>query len=264
MDRELRTVSNVTDSNATLEGTFSRFYLKRTPGWEAEFISQYNSVGMVTLDGITSREDFVTIARRFGDIYRHRDSDFDGLTTIANSSNGNRDVGFKGFTAAGLDMHTDRSGIPNPPHMLGMWCKRQADRGGDSAFVDGRELFLQCARFNASLLELLTSPRTAVFGGPIDPFVGSVFNKTECGSWSLRFRSDELGFFCLPLANRIGEFTGMLTALAITFRLMQGQAYFCNQHRWLHGRTAFIGTREMYRALVVARSGSRLAIGFST
>lgn len=74
--------------------TFAHFHVDvRHPNWRDKFVNRYNSDGMVTVDGLGSREEFVELSKSFGVIFPHRDSEADGLTKIASSGTAGNGVG---------------------------------------------------------------------------------------------------------------------------------------------------------------------------
>ena len=167
-------------------------------GWKAAFVEQFNENGIVTLEDVRDRASFLALLADLGDLCPHRDSEPDGLTRIASNGAVLQGIGYRGFTSEGMDVHTDRSGVPNPPAMLSMWCQQQALEGGESVLVDAKAVFDRCRKYSPSLLEDMRRPNSVVFGGPRDPYVGSVFEQQPDLSWTARFRSDELGFFLAP------------------------------------------------------------------
>lgn len=70
------------------------------------------------------------------------------------------------------------------------------------------------------------------------------------GSICLRFRYDSLGYYTAPVCTVLPIFLNLLERHTISFTLQKQQGYILQNGRWLHGRTAFRGEREMYRVLV--------------
>lgn len=63
----------------------AHFLDHEAPGAPARFVEQLREVGLVTLDGLATREAVLSFASRVMTISPHRDSDPDGLTTIRDS-----------------------------------------------------------------------------------------------------------------------------------------------------------------------------------
>ncbi|WP_416332450.1 TauD/TfdA family dioxygenase [Laceyella tengchongensis] len=49
--------------------------------------------------------------------------------------------GYSAFTTGSLSLHTDRSGVENPPDLLVFYCIEPAEQGGESLFADGRLVY---------------------------------------------------------------------------------------------------------------------------
>lgn len=220
--------------------------------WEELLVEQFNRDGLVSLGGVQSRDEFIHILSRLGRLFPHRDSEKDGLTRIASDGKVIDRTGYLGFSTDGMDVHTDRSGIENPPDILAMWCRQQACEGGESIFVDGRELFQRCRKFSPALFQAITRSNSVALGGAERLFLGSVFRQRSDGWWEIRFRSDELGYFTASLLQYLPELKGLFAGLAISFTLLPGQCYIASNNRWLHGRSSYSGPREMYRGLLHA------------
>jgi hypothetical protein len=133
-----------------------------------------------------------------------------------------------------------------------MLCKSPAPIGGDSVLVDGYEIrAVLASRFPEALREL-SRPASVVFGGGDAFHAGAIFEDGP-GGIHIRFRYDNLAYFSPPLIPLMPSFLSLLDERAFSFRLGAGQGYIVDNRRWLHGRTAFSGPREMHRLLVRRR-----------
>ena len=206
--------------------------------------------GLVTFDGIQSSGELLQLCSRLGTIVKHRDADEAGLTRIAKRSDMQPGEGYQAFTASHLTLHTDGSSISEPPTLVVLWCERPAAEGGASLFVDGNQLYQVLANEYPQVLETLSTPNSALFAGSETPVYGSIFSTGPDGSICVRFRYDGLGYYAAPVCSVLPIFLGLLERYTIAFRLQKQQGYILQNGRWLHGRTAFRGEREMYRVLV--------------
>lgn len=215
--------------------------------------------GRVLLDGASSPDDLLRLARSIATTMPHRDSDAAGLTTIADVG-GQMRSGFAGFSARALNPHTDRSGIANPPVLLMMSCGESANSGGECVIIDGKAVYDDLAEFNPKALRALSSPRSVLFGGAAG-YLGSIF--TRIGDRvAVRLRMDELVQFSPEFTRWVSALRITIDRHARTFRLDAGQGYILDNYRWLHGRRAFSGQRVMYRVNGNPRPNLGMAPGF--
>jgi alpha-ketoglutarate-dependent taurine dioxygenase len=206
--------------------------------------------GLVTFDGIQSRGELLQLCSRLGTIVKHRDADEAGLTRIAKRSDMQPGEGYQAFTSSHLTLHTDGSSIPEPPTLVVLWCERPALEGGASLFVDGKQLYYILANEYPQVLETLSTPNSALFAGAEPPVYGSIFSIWTDGSICIRFRYDGLGYYAAPVCSVLPIFLDLLERYTLTIPLQKRQGCILQNGRWLHGRTAFRGEREMYRVLV--------------
>ena len=222
--------------------------------------------GLVTFDSIQSREELLQLCRRLGTVVKHRDADEAGLTRIAKRSDMQPGEGYQAFTSSHLTLHTDGSSIPEPPTLVVLWCERPAAEGGASLFVDGKQLYQVLASDYPQVLETLSTPNSALFAGAEPPVYGAIFSTGADGSICVRFRYDGLGYYAAPVCSVLPIFLGLLERHTVAFPLQKQQGYILQNGRWLHGRTAFHGEREMYRVLVridpATSLGSSVHLGF--
>jgi alpha-ketoglutarate-dependent taurine dioxygenase len=206
--------------------------------------------GLVTFDSIQSREELLQLCSWLGTIVKHRDADEVGLTRIAKRSDMQPREGYQAFTSSHLTLHTDGSSIPEPPTLVVLWCERPAAEGGVSLFVDGKQLYQVLVNDYPQVLETLSTPNSALFAGAEPPVYASIFSTGADGSICVRFRYDGLGYYAAPVCSVLPIFLELLERHTLAFPLQKQQGYILQNGRWLHGRTAFRGEREMYRVLV--------------
>jgi hypothetical protein len=218
------------------------------PGVEVMITAQLRDVGLVTLDGLTSRSAVLAFATRIMNLVPHRDSETDGLTAIRDTHRHARRAGFAGFGSGGLDPHTERSGTPHPPRLMLLVSGRAAVRGGTSLLTDGRvvhaDLFLGDREAGAAL----TQPRTAFFGAG-DGHATQVFTAHSDQRVSVRLRLDSLARWNPIVQPHLPHLRAAAVRHQIPLALAPGQGYLLDNERWLHARSAFTGDRLCWRAL---------------
>ncbi|MBA2679309.1 MAG: TauD/TfdA family dioxygenase [Ktedonobacteraceae bacterium] len=230
---------------------FAAFYLNVTGDCiEEQIAHDLARNGMITFDAIQSKEDLLHLCRRLGAIVKHRDADETGLTHIVKREDIQFIKGYQAFTNSHLTLHTDGSSVPDPATLVVLWCVQPAEEGGISLFVDGKLLYQVLAKEHPLVLTTLTTPHSAIFAGAKAPLYSSVFSMPESGTVCIRFRYDGLGYYIAPACKVLPTFLELLNHYKISFSLCKHQGYIIHNKRWLHGRTAFCGEREMYRVLI--------------
>ncbi|WP_081973631.1 TauD/TfdA family dioxygenase [Kitasatospora phosalacinea] len=252
-------------SNASVNG-LTPFALV-TPGGahEVRAVSErLREHGAVLLDGLHGRDGVRAVAELLMDpVLRHRDSGPDGLTAL-------RDLGasiagrstFAGLGRGALAPHTDCTQAQDPPRLLLLACQQEGAVGGSSILVDGRRVLGDVLRLGSEVLAALSAPRAAYFGG-VDGRFGPVLEPLGDGRWHLRHREDALARFSPDAVPHLPALREAVRRNAVTVRLRPGQALLVDNHRVLHGRSAFTGERLMLRALGAAAGWLELEPGFA-
>lgn len=217
-------------------------------GVEAAIAARLRDVGLVTLDGLTSRNAVLAFTTRMMNLVPHRDSDSDGLTTIRDTRRHAHRAGFAGFGNGGLDPHTERSGTPNPPRLMLLVCGQAAVTGGESLLTDGRAVHADLFLGGREVGLALTQPRTAFFGAG-DGHATQVFTAHRGQRVSLRLRLDGLARWSPIVQPYLPPLRAAAARHQITLALGPGQGYLLDNERWLHARRAFVGDRLCWRAL---------------
>src|SRR6266536_2008849 len=247
-------------STMTTTTPFAAFYLDVTGDHTEEQIAHALAKnGMITFDAIRSKEDLLHLCTLLGTIVKHRDADRTGLTHIVKREYVQFIEGYQAFTDSHLTLHTDGSSIPDPATLVVLWCAQPAEEGGMSLFVDGKLLYQVLAREHPLILRVLTTPHSAVFAGARIPLYSSVFSTSECGTVCIRFRYDSLGYYTAPVCDVLPTFLALLNQYKISFVLRKHQGYIIQNGRWLHGRTAFRGERDMYRVLIHTNPATQIS-----
>jgi hypothetical protein len=232
----------------------------RDPRFDQQMMSALADWGIALFQGATGREDFIRKARSLVTVRPHRDSDPDGVTTIARRSPTN-EPSMTGFTERELLPHTEGSAVLRPPRVLMLCCATPAESGGEILLVDGRALHRAITLTEPAMLAELSAPRSAYFGGR-SGHVGAIFTETPPRRIVLRLRLDDL----LQLSPTADPFRTRLCALvmshALAVDLRPGEGYVLLNDQWLHGRTGFGGDRHMIRIIGEPLPGAHLPPGF--
>lgn len=234
----------------------------RDPDSTTRILSGLTTHGITIFQGGIGREELLCAARSLIKIRTHRDSDSDGVTTIARrpaSKDGKTSLA--GFTDRELWPHTEGSAVCRPPRVLMLACLRPAQTGGRSHLVDGRDLYDGIARTEPAMLAALSTPRSAYFGGG-SGHLGAVFQQTAEGRIAVRLRLDELARFSPMLVPSIDRLRALVQQQTIPVDLREGHGYILLNDRWLHGRTGFTGNRLMLRIIGDPLSTHALPTGF--
>lgn len=218
------------------------------PGAEALLAAQLRDVGLVTLDGLTSRNAVLAVANRIMNLVPHRDSESDGLTTIRDTRRHTHRAGFAGFGNGDLDPHTERSGTPDPPRLMLLVCGQAAVAGGESLLTDGQAVHTGLFTGGREAGPALAQPRTAFFGAG-DGHATQVFTVHPDQRVSVRLRLDGLARWSPIVQPYVPQLRAAAVRHQIPLPLAPGQGYLIDNERWLHGRRAFTGSRLCWRAL---------------
>jgi gamma-butyrobetaine dioxygenase len=149
-----------------------------------------------------------------------------------------------------FDLHTDIVGNAYlPPHLQIMICLRPAEVGGESLVQDGWAILRRLQKKRPALFRrLFHIPRLDVRMAAtlVGPLVSDRWGNLVCTCPVRPTSSDEIG--------RQFKRESMRTPPA-AFRPRAGEVLVLNNHRWLHGRTAFEGNeRHLVRILAWRRS----------
>ncbi|MDG4797549.1 TauD/TfdA family dioxygenase [Micromonospora sp. WMMD1082] len=174
----------------------------------------------------------------------------EGLTLIAPRDLLDSAENGSGFSRALLSPHTDRSLQQEPPSLVAAVMLAPASDGGESLLVDGarvlRLLQQQIPGPTIAELRLITSKGRS----------GSAVVDIRAGFASMRYRDDRVAH---PdgtdgREDAVAALRHLIRATANTVSLAAGDGYLIHNHRVLHGRTAFKGSRCLVRLLANVKS----------
>lgn len=135
-----------------------------------------------------------------------------------------------------------------------MTLKVKSETGGESLLVDGHQVIQTIKVQEAALYELLTSSKYSSFrsdNGSFQPCpIYDERNKI------LRFRFDDGIQLSPSLFNRFPTLCKIIYQQAAAIALEPGQCIIADNHRILHGRTPFTGSRELLRVLANPHSSN--------
>ncbi|MFJ1997010.1 TauD/TfdA family dioxygenase [Streptomyces asiaticus] len=228
---------------------FSGHYVNiRAPHASDAIAAQLRETGLVTIDGLQTRQNVLTLASRLMAITPHPHSAPDGLTLIRDTGSHAHRAGFAGLGSGDLHAHTERSGVPRPPRLMLLVCLRPAPTGGDVLLADGRDVHAQLMHSCREAAITFSQPRTAYFGSGAG-HATQVITAHADGRISIRLRQDGLARWSPIAQPYLPRLRGAITDSQHRIPLQTGQGYLLDNHRWLHARTRFSGDRQLLRAL---------------
>lgn len=134
---------------------------------------------------------------------------------------------------ADFPLHTDQSFLPAPCRYVLLHCWQAAVRGGETLLANGKQLL---ARADRNLQLALSQYRFRYAFGE---------STTEAAIW--RFSAEDIRVDMPRDAHWRDAIAAHLAAHASPLMLAQGDLLIIDNHRWLHGRTAFEGERMLKR-----------------
>ncbi|KAL4920936.1 hypothetical protein BDW62DRAFT_220372 [Aspergillus aurantiobrunneus] len=210
-----------------------------------KILEAFHNDGIAFIEGC-DEDRLGQLASQFGEIVKPRNEKTNG-TGISNIRFAPTLVG-KGYSAEELVFHSDRSGWEQPPRILLSTLKSKSTEGGASLLADSVRILKDIKEQADGLYDLLASPKHASFCSDDGVFVPRpVFDE---GSGLFRFRFDDSIQLSASLAIRLPELFDIIYRNSFAVALQEGQGYLVDNHRFLHGRTSFTGSRELLRALV--------------
>ncbi|PWY72697.1 Clavaminate synthase-like protein [Aspergillus eucalypticola CBS 122712] len=201
--------------------------------------------GIAFVEGC-EEEALVGLARQLGQIVRPRNEETpgSGVSRIRFAS----DLVGKGYSSEELFFHTDRSGWDEPPRILMSTLRSQSESGGESLLVDGQNVLNALRQHDEDLYNLFTNSKHTSFRADDGTFVPRAMVDRETGIF--RFRFDDGIQMSASMVVGFAKLQDIIYQHAYLVSLRPGQGYVLDNHRYLHGRASFTGSRELLRVLV--------------
>ncbi|PWY88065.1 Clavaminate synthase-like protein [Aspergillus sclerotioniger CBS 115572] len=209
--------------------------------------------------GGCDEDSLVTLANHLGQVVRPRNEKTPG-SGVSNIRFASNLVG-KGYSSEELFFHTDRSGWDQPPRILMSTLRSQSETGGESLLVDGRKVLEALKQQDRGLYDLFISSKHTSFRADDGTFVPRAMFDEQAGIF--RFRFDDGIQMSASMVVGFAKLRDMIYESAYFVSLQPGQGYVLDNHRYLHGRASFTGSRELLRVLVnPSTAGSEKVILF--
>jgi hypothetical protein len=242
---------------------FARFEIDMDSSTEA-LVGHLDLCGLAIFRGT----DTAQVLARFREIATaipHRDSRAGDLVTSLRPRDEVREIpGFAGFGNDFMSPHTDGTGQAWPPELIGLACAKPADSGGEALLVDGLAIIEELLRTEEETIRALAVPGSVRFGESTERY--AVLTRLDGKNrYYLRYRADGQADFG-DLTDHVARLQSSIARHTRAVRLARGDGYVLQNGRWLHGRTAFTGSREMLRLIgrPICRSrGPNLRFGFT-
>jgi alpha-ketoglutarate-dependent taurine dioxygenase len=225
----------------------------------SKITEQFRLNGFAFVQGVEHRDLFIQLLSSFGEIFRHPDAAPDGVTELKPDAQKAQNLGAAGFNRHKLELHTDRSNIKHPPQIIAMLYRKNTGIGDDAIFVDGAELYRLLRENHPATFRWARSANAVAFNDGRSEYSGPIFDDANDKTVRLRFRADDFGFFPLPHFPELQTFLRCAHSLAKVHRPADNDVVILDNTRWLHGRTQYEGSREVWRILV---DQSRFQCGF--
>lgn len=148
-------------------------------------------------------------------------------------------------TGKAMGLHTDNVYLKEPCNYVLMACVEPAERGGDTLLCDARKVIplIVEADYKSLGAKIWQWKQPIRYGrGTTEPFRVLSGNAIRWWRYGLMNQEPEL----VALADSFDEILHSHNAVE-TIALKEGQAILLDNSRILHGRTTFLGKREMLR-----------------
>ncbi|KAF2200468.1 Clavaminate synthase-like protein [Delitschia confertaspora ATCC 74209] len=198
----------------------------------------------------SNEERLASLGQELGIIVKPRNGIGNGISNIRCSPDLLEQAPGRGYSSEELFFHTDRSGWDVPPRILITTLKTKSETGGQSLFVDTRAVVQKLQLSDPHLYKLITNAKYSCFRADDGSFIPRPIYDEKSGIF--RFRFDDGIHIAPSLVDKISQLKNIIFQNAFVVELKPGQCYIADNHRFLHGRTSFTGTRELLRILAHA------------
>lgn len=208
-----------------------------------EMMNRFAQFGFVILNcELTpdSKQDFVQLAKYFGKIIRHNQSDDLGILPITLLPDY---PDYANTQCNHLALHTDGAFETIPPAVMAMQCEIADDVGGLTCLVDGYDVYRYLLEADPVGLQYLFEPDVFHIQRDNQSAQRAIFWHDEQGCLKIAFRSDTVAKISVkphaqPVFERIKQYLAN-PSHQFQWHLQPGQILIFDNTRMLHGRTAF-------------------------
>ena len=219
--------------------------------------------GIAMIGGLSSIDDLVHLSQKVGKPIKHRDANQNGVITLRPRDEEQQET-FKGYTRKEQYLHTDGPIVSNPADVVVLYCDLPAIKGGESTFVDGKNLFYRLAEEDPELLRALMDSDAGIFGEPPnDVQIKPVFRSYDFNRLGICFRNDKLVTYSKIIQDKFDYLIETINGLTTHVKLNAGEGYIVNNNRFIHGRRSFTGDRIIHRVQLHSYPSNHIPLGFS-
>jgi alpha-ketoglutarate-dependent taurine dioxygenase len=219
------------------------------PDRSTDLKKELEKFGVVCVKKVEALTEAKCLAASLGSLYVHPHSKDNGVTVISNEYAKTSGDNSLGFSEENLYPHTDRSGVDVPPRWVILWFEKPAQLGGDSIFANGEKIFNSLCRTDKDAAQKLLKPNSIIFKSEAGLLESSIFS--ICGDGlKIRFRNDSLIFANPEINDCLSSLRACIDLNSVYYRADSGDLIVVDNHRWLHGRTMFVGERTVHRILI--------------
>lgn len=213
-------------------------------------VSSYEKTGFALVPNISDRSDFKKLLEPFGRVFKHPDAAHDGITVLTDQTSRAEGAGSGGFSQASLELHTDRANLINPPQIIAMLYKENSGSGGDALYVEGSLLYETLRAEHPKTFSWAINSHAAHYNDGHSNYRGPIFQTSSDGVVNLRFRADDFGYYSIKHSLEVQNFLAVAHGVSKVYRPVDHDVVILDNTRYLHGRTRFNGSREVWRVLL--------------
>lgn len=234
---------------------FQDAQVRKDVGWYLE------QCGLVLIRGVWTQEAMLAMSHALGGLEQARSGEEgqNSFISVLGPRTGKPDpcTSGNGFTRDALPLHTDRSCAQTPPDLVVTAVHRKSHSGGATLLADALDVVPQLDA--ATKRALCDTQFCFKFGSGKHMF--PLLEPYRKGNWAVRYRMDEqIEMLTAEAQTAYAAFSKALGLATVRIDLEPGDGYIIDNHRWLHGREAFQGDRELWRTLVCT---TFVQLGFS-
>lgn len=237
---------------------------------EREMLAAFNRYGFAILrcaERARSRQDLLSLRRRFGTPVPHPRADGDGIVPIDPA---HPVAGFLGSSRVEHLLHTDGAFRDRPEALITLQCVRPALRGGLSVLASAQAAYAYLARHFPGRRDALAEPDALTITRTDQTSTQPLFHRRD-GVCTLRFRMADGVSRVVPRADVRDQYAELCRFFAapanrLSFKLAVGDVLIADNTALVHGRTPIpAGMPRVMRRLNFDATGpacDRMAFGF--